>query len=207
MHGAAPHGPSPFIPAQIFLFRRSARLLDWRFGTDPDEMQLGFSMQFFPGQHGEATVEWTYKGKQAEPAPFCRAALFTVRMHGSLAATVRMHGSLAALYSRTQRLHTEGLGGGGGAWGFTVECAPGMDVNEANDMFRSCHFVHMLAECPCLGLRPSRVLSSWCRGPPSLLARSRGTTAANGPKASDVSRGAPQESCTPFEGFASLLRA
>lgn len=43
----------------------SARLLDWLFGTDPEEMQLGFSMQFFPGQHGEATVEWTYKGKPA----------------------------------------------------------------------------------------------------------------------------------------------
>lgn len=42
----------------------SCRLLDWRFGTDPAEMQVGFSMQFFPGErHGEATVEWTYKGE------------------------------------------------------------------------------------------------------------------------------------------------
>eukprot|EP00752_Nemacystus_decipiens_P004807 g4374.t1 len=39
-------------------------LLDWRFGTNPAEMQLGFSMQFFPGeQDGDVTVEWTYKGR------------------------------------------------------------------------------------------------------------------------------------------------
>ncbi len=48
-----------------YLVAVSARLLDWLFGADPEEMQLGFSMQFFPGQHGEATVEWTYKGKPA----------------------------------------------------------------------------------------------------------------------------------------------
>eukprot|EP00903_Cladosiphon_okamuranus_P010087 g9554.t1 len=39
-------------------------MLDWRFGTDPAEMKLGFSMQFFPGeQDGEASVEWTYRGR------------------------------------------------------------------------------------------------------------------------------------------------
>ncbi|CAN0001555.1 unnamed protein product [Pylaiella littoralis] len=39
------------------------KLVNWRFGSDPNEMQLGFSMQFFPGANGEATVEWNYKGR------------------------------------------------------------------------------------------------------------------------------------------------
>ena len=55
--------------ASLLLPLVPARLLDWRFGTDPAEMQLGFSMQFFPGeQDGEATVEWTYKGETFMPA-------------------------------------------------------------------------------------------------------------------------------------------
>ncbi|CAM9569440.1 unnamed protein product [Scytosiphon promiscuus] len=40
------------------------RILDWRFGSDLDEMKLGFSMQFFPPQEdGEVAVEWSYKGR------------------------------------------------------------------------------------------------------------------------------------------------
>lgn len=36
-------------------------------------MQLGFSMQFFPGdQHGEASVEWTYKGESRLPSERAR---------------------------------------------------------------------------------------------------------------------------------------
>ncbi|CAM9131292.1 unnamed protein product, partial [Laminaria digitata] len=38
------------------------RLLDWRFGHDLDEMSLGYTMQFFPGQD-ETAVEWSYKGR------------------------------------------------------------------------------------------------------------------------------------------------
>lgn len=51
------------------------RLLNWRFGADPAEMQLGFSMQFFPGERqGEATVEWTYKGETSRRASFLLSA-------------------------------------------------------------------------------------------------------------------------------------
>lgn len=40
-----------------------ARLLDWRFGADLDDMKLAFTMQFFPGQD-ETVVEWENKGRK-----------------------------------------------------------------------------------------------------------------------------------------------
>lgn len=40
-----------------------ARLLDWRFGADLDDMKLAFTMQFFPGQE-ETVVEWENKGRK-----------------------------------------------------------------------------------------------------------------------------------------------
>lgn len=46
------------------------RMLDWRFGSDLDEMKVGFSMQFFPPQEdGEMSVEWTYKGTREKEEP------------------------------------------------------------------------------------------------------------------------------------------
>lgn len=41
-------------------------MLDWRFGSAPDETKLGYSMQFFPEQEdcGETIVEWNYNGER-----------------------------------------------------------------------------------------------------------------------------------------------
>lgn len=51
-----------FLRFSLVLLRcRYTSILDWRFGNDPSDMKLGFSMQFFPGKD-ETLVEWSYKG-------------------------------------------------------------------------------------------------------------------------------------------------
>ncbi|CAM9222187.1 unnamed protein product [Choristocarpus tenellus] len=40
------------------------RFLDWFFGMDPQDLKVGYSMQFFPAREGEDTpIEWIYKGR------------------------------------------------------------------------------------------------------------------------------------------------
>ncbi|CBJ27766.1 hypothetical protein Esi_0084_0071 [Ectocarpus siliculosus] len=50
------------VPCQDAAMEPGTTMLDWRFGSAPDETKLGYSMQFFPEQEdcGETSVEWNY---------------------------------------------------------------------------------------------------------------------------------------------------
>ncbi|CAN0030969.1 unnamed protein product [Ectocarpus sp. 8 AP-2014] len=53
------------VPCRDAAMEPRTSMLDWRFGSAPDETKLGYSMQFFPEQEdcGETSVEWNYNGR------------------------------------------------------------------------------------------------------------------------------------------------